>query len=77
MPPNSLILLHRIGGLEMTFQQFGSRLSLLHRIGGLETMREHWGQLNLLLHRIGGLEKLGRVQQILIDSLTPHRWLRK
>ena len=50
-------VIHRIGGLEITFTFQIVVNRVIYRIGGLETKPLYYVAGGLVIHRIGGLEK--------------------
>ena len=51
-----IIVLRRIGGLEMTMDELRDLKTVLRRIGGLEIKADGAGDVRPVLRRIGGLE---------------------
>ena len=51
-----LIVIHRIGGLEICLIPCLYMSDVIHRIGGLETANNTIQPITRVIHRIGGLE---------------------
>ena len=53
----SILVIHRVGGLEDSQEREGVLAEVIHRVGGLEDHNCQGSHQHNVIHRVGGLEE--------------------